>query len=235
MTKALVFACLAAPMALLVGCNDNTTTPTAANPSPSPSASPSPTGCTQTTLVTATPMLSWNVLNSTAFTTTQAGTVDITVDWQNASTNVGAFVVQAGTCTQQNFNKSKCTFVLASGNDKPHKMSASLPAGSFELLLNDFGGGTRGTGASSSETATVQIVQSSGCTASPNPCRPERVRPRGPRPCRSRRGWAPRVRRELRRWLSRARNCGTNTTSREITDRAEHCCQYRHFLRGRLW
>jgi hypothetical protein len=170
MTKALACVCLATAVAALTACN-NDNNPAAPNPSPSPSpsATPSPTGCTQTTLASASPALSWNVLNPTAFTTTQDARVDITVDWQNASTNVGAFVVQAGTCTQQRFNNQNCTFLLSSGDDKPHVMSANLPAGSYELLLNDFGAGGGSRGAGSSETASVQIVQSTGCTASPNP------------------------------------------------------------------
>ena len=66
-----------------------------------------------TTLATASPALSWNVLNSTAFTTTQSGQVDITVDWHNAEANVGAFVVQAGSCTAEHFKKSSCSFAEA--------------------------------------------------------------------------------------------------------------------------
>jgi hypothetical protein len=149
--------------------DDESTAAPNPSPSPSPSATPSPTGCTQTNLASASPALSWNVLSSTAFTTTQDARVDITVDWQNANANVGAYVVQAGTCTQQRFNNRNCSFLLASGDDKPHVMSANLPAGSYELLLNDFGAGGGSRAGDSSETASVQIVQSTGCTASPNP------------------------------------------------------------------
>jgi hypothetical protein len=166
MTKVLACVCVAAAAAALSACNDNNN-PAAPNPSPSPTATPSPTGCTQTSLASVTPTLSWNVLNSTAFTTTQDARIDITVDWQNASTNVGAYVVQAGTCTQQNFNSQKCSFLLGSGDDKPHKLSGNLPAGSYELLLNNFGSGKRG--GTSAETATVQVTQSVGCAASPSP------------------------------------------------------------------
>ncbi len=167
MSRGLPCVCAAAAVAALVSCNDDNNAPTSPNPSPSPTATPSPTGCTQTTLASANPTLAWNVLSSTAFSSTQAGTVDITVDWQNANFNVGAWVVEAGTCSAERFNKGDCNFLAASGSDKPHKLSASLPAGSYELLLNNFGSGTRG--GTTPETATVQIVLSTGCTPSPTP------------------------------------------------------------------
>jgi hypothetical protein len=157
-SKVLAPLCLAA--VALAGCNGNNSTPTSpATPTPAPN--PSPTACAATTLATATKPLSWNVLDSTAFTTTTAGHVDITVDWTNAQSNVGAFLVESGSCTQQRFNKGDCTYLIQSGEDKPHKLGVDLPAGSYELLLNYFGSGTRG---SSSETATVQVVQA--CPAS---------------------------------------------------------------------
>ena len=163
MKKALALVCLAAAVAALAACNDNNSSPTAASsPTPAPNPSPSPGGCTQTTLATATRPLTRDVLDSTAFTTTQAGPVTVTVDWTNQQANVGAFIVQAGTCTAQRFNRSNCSFLAESGNDKPHKIQVSLPAGSYELLLDDFGAGGGVKGASS-ETATVRIVQSTGC------------------------------------------------------------------------
>ncbi len=122
-------------------------------------------GFTQTTLATTTRSISRDVLDSTPFTTTSSGRVDITVDWKNDQANVGAFLVQAGTCTAQRFNRTNCTFLAESGIDKPHRMSASLPAGSYQLLLDYFGAGAMAKNASA-ETATVQIVQSTGCPAS---------------------------------------------------------------------
>ncbi len=159
MSKVLASLCLAAAAAALAACNDNNTPTAATSPSPAPNPTASPTGCTQTTLATATRSLTRDVLDSTPFTVTQSGPVQITVDWQNAQTNVGAFIVQAGSCTAQRFNKSNCSFAAQSGNDKPHKMSINLTPGSYELLLDDFGGVKN----ASSETATVQIVQSTGC------------------------------------------------------------------------
>jgi len=155
MSKLLAPVCLAAA-ALALGCNDNNSTPTAAS-SPTPAPNPSPAACTGTTPATATRPLTRNGLDSTPFTTTAAGHVDITVDWQDPDANVGAFVVQADSCTPQRFNKEGCSFLIQSGGDKPHKMGVDLPAGSYELLLDYFGGGAKG---SSSETATVQVVQS---------------------------------------------------------------------------
>ncbi len=122
----------------------------------------SPPGCTQTTLATATRSLTRDVLDSTPFTVTQSGRIDITVDWHNAEANVGAFVVQAGSCTAEHFKRSS-SFVAQSGNDKPHKMTVNLTAGSYELLLDDFGVGSGVVRNASSETATVQVVESSGC------------------------------------------------------------------------
>jgi hypothetical protein len=153
-SKVLAPVCLAAVVAL-AGCNDDNANP-AAPATPTPAPNPSPSACADTTLATATKPLSRNVLDSTAFTTTAAGHVDITVDWTNAQSNLGAFVVESGSCSQQRFNKGDCTFLIQSGEDKPHKLGIDLPAGSYELLLNYFGSGTR---RSSSETATVQVVQ----------------------------------------------------------------------------
>ncbi len=162
MSKILASLCLATAAIALAACNDSNTPTAASSPTPAPNPTSSPTGCTQTTLATATRSLTRDTLDSTPFTVTQAGRVDITVDWQNAQANVGAFVVQAGSCTAQRFNRSNCSFAMQSGNDKPHKMSVNLAAGSYELLLDDFGAGG-GVKNASSETATAQIVQSTGC------------------------------------------------------------------------
>jgi hypothetical protein len=163
MTRVLASLCLAAAAASLVACGGDDNGPTASSsPSPTPTPTPASTGCTQTTLATATRALTWNILDTTPFTTTQAGRVDVTVDWRDAGSNVGAYVVEAGTCTAQRFNNGNCSFLVSSGGDKPHQLSANLPAGAYELLLQNFGGGR-----SSSETATAQIVESTGdCPAS---------------------------------------------------------------------
>jgi len=164
MSKLLASLCLAAATLALGSCDDDDTPTAASTPTPAPNPSPTPVGCTQTTLATETRTLARNDLVSTPFATTEAGRVDVTVDWQDAESNVGAFIVEAGTCTPQRFNREGCPFLLQSGDDKPHTMSADLPAGSYELLLDYFGGGA---GASSSETATLEIVQSTGsCAAS---------------------------------------------------------------------
>ncbi len=162
MSKILASLCVAAAAIALGACNDSNTPTAASSPTPAPNPTASPTGCTQTTLVTATRPLTRDVLDSTPFTVTQSGPIQVTVDWQNAQTNVGAFIVQAGSCTAQRFNKSNCSFAAQSGNDKPHKFSVNLTPGSYELLLDDFGAGG-GVRNASSETATVQVVESSGC------------------------------------------------------------------------
>jgi hypothetical protein len=159
MSRLLASLCLATAVVALGSCNDDDTPTAASTPTPAPNPSPSPSGCTQTTLATETLTLDRNALDATPFTTTAAARVDITVDWQNADSNVGAFVAEAGACTPQRFNNQACPFLLQSGDDKPHVLSADLPAGSYDLLLNYFGGGPRG---SNSETATVEIVQSTG-------------------------------------------------------------------------
>ncbi len=165
-----VFALVAS--ALLAACSDDNsnqvTNPTTATGT-STTATTTPSTCTQTTLTSSQVTADRNVLTSVAFTTSTAGRVDVTVDWTNADLNVGAFLVNGGTCTQQNWNAQKCSFLVQSGSDKPHKLSASLPAGNYELLINNFGG-TRGTRtATTSETVSAQVVLSAGdnCPAFP--------------------------------------------------------------------
>ncbi len=163
--RSLAFACLAAA-AVLSGCNDDNngiTNPggtggTSATPTPSP-------GCTQTTVASATRTVGRNVLDSVPFSTSGAGRLDITVDWRDAAANVGAFLVAAGSCSQTQFNNQACSVLVDSGGDKPHWMSANVPAGSYEVLINNFGG----TPANVLQPVTVQVVLSVGCPAPPAP------------------------------------------------------------------
>jgi hypothetical protein len=125
------------------------------------------TGCTQTTVAErAQADLGRNAWDPLAFTTTTDGRVDITVDWTNQNANVGAFLVSGGSCSQAQFQGNQCSFILASGDDRPHQMSARIPAGSYELVLQNFGGTPQ-----SAEPVSATVVLSVGesCPAFPAP------------------------------------------------------------------
>ncbi len=124
------------------------------------------TGCTQATVAERTKSdLGRDAWEPLAFKTSSEGRVDITVSWENPKANVGAFLVNAGSCTQAQFQGQQCSFLLASGEDNPHQMTAQLPAGDYELLIQDFGGTSR---PAERVAATVVLSTGTGCPAFPS-------------------------------------------------------------------
>jgi hypothetical protein len=169
MKRFVLAACVAAAM-VAGGCGDDddnggvTTPPTTGGETGGGGGTPS--GCTQTTLSDAgETSLGRHAWSSTAFTTATDGRLDITVSRQSADANVGAFVVRGGSCTQAQFQGNQCSFILASsGDDNPEQISGRVPAGNYELLLQNFGGGN-----GQSEPVTAKVVLSAGtdCPAFP--------------------------------------------------------------------
>lgn len=175
----LLAACMAATM-LAAGCgDDNSDTPTGGTGTGTGTGTAgggstgggTTSGCTQTSVATRDQAaLDRNGWESVPFTTSTDGRVDITVSWQNSNANIGAFLVNSGSCSQAQFQAQACTFILASGEDQPHQMSGRVAAGSYELLLQNFGGTS-----ASAEPVSATIVLSAGesCpdfpSASPSP------------------------------------------------------------------
>jgi len=125
------------------------------------------TGCTQTTLSEGGEVaLDRGALQSLPFTTATDGRLDVTVSWRNSTANIGAFVVSGGSCSEAQFQGQQCSFILGSGNDNPHQMSGRVPAGSYELLVQNFG---RTTAQSEPVSAKVVLSAGEGCPEFPAP------------------------------------------------------------------
>jgi hypothetical protein len=97
------------------------------------------------------------------FSVPDTGRLDVTVDWTNASSPVGFYLVPANTCTTiAEFNGRTCNFIMRSEppGAKPRRISQpNLAAGNYRWLIANF--------ASSDESVALQIVLSkgSGCPA----------------------------------------------------------------------
>jgi hypothetical protein len=147
--RLLIAVALAAPLA---GCGSDS------NDTPTTGTSTTGSNCTQTVVGSATGSAVDPASRSTvAFTTTAAGRLDITVDWTDASNPLGAYVVQAGSCSIDQFNAGSCTFATQSQTGgKPRLLSvANAAAGSYELLLVN-------TSKTASESVSAQVVLSQG-------------------------------------------------------------------------
>jgi len=136
--------------------NENcTTNPTGATCPPPP---PPPTACTQS--VVAQGSDSWGAfeLGYNDFSVPDSGRLDITVDWTNASSKIGVYVVPVNTCTLDEFNARSCNFLVRSeaSTVKPRKISTpNFAAGNYRwLIVSD-----------SVESISLQVVLSKGSCA----------------------------------------------------------------------
>ena len=92
------------------------------------------------------------------FSVPELGRLDITVDWTNASSHIGVYVVPVNTCTLDEFNARSCNFLVRSepSNVKPRKISTpSFAAGNYRWLI----------ASDSVESISLQIVLSKGSCA----------------------------------------------------------------------
>jgi hypothetical protein len=124
---------------------------------PTPVASNTPRPCTHNVLAQGQGPLPGESLGAVAFTTLAAGRIDVTVDWTDAASAIGVYVVQVAIgCDLQELSEGACTFVLESNPSsvKPRKVSVSAPVGSYELLIANF--------SPNDESVAVQIVLSLG-------------------------------------------------------------------------
>ena len=105
---------------------------------------------------------SWDpsTLGFNDFSLPEAGRLDITVDWTNAPSKIGVYVVPVNTCTLDEFNARSCNFLVRSepSNMKPRKISTpNFAAGNYRWLIANFSDNT--------ESISLQVVLSKGSCA----------------------------------------------------------------------
>jgi hypothetical protein len=155
---------MAAPVAatalvfVLVACGSD---PPVVGPTPTPTPPP----CTQTAVHTNSGPIPSLTLVFADFPVADSGRLDMTLDWTNASSPMGLYLVPAGTCTLAEFNQRTCNFLVRSDppGPKPRKVSSAnnLQAGNYRYIVANYSG--------DSESAAVQIVLSKGtCPAVAN-------------------------------------------------------------------
>ena len=92
------------------------------------------------------------------FSVPEGGRLDMTLDWTNASSVIGLYLVPADTCTRiEEFNARSCNFLVRSEppGSKPRKVStADFQAGNYRVLIANF--------SESDESAALQVVLSKG-------------------------------------------------------------------------
>jgi len=133
-----------------------------ANPS-GPGCPPPPTtlpACTQSVVESGTGTLEARTIRYNDFSVPENGRLDTTVDWTNASSNIGVYLVPANSCTLDQFNARSCNFLVRSepSSVKPRKISTpNFTAGNYRWLMANF--------SSSDESISFQIVLSKGSCA----------------------------------------------------------------------
>jgi hypothetical protein len=113
--------------------------------------------CTQTNIYQQNGAVPTGTLVYLDFSVPDSGRLDVTMDWTNASSAMGFYLVPANTCALAEFNARSCNFIIRSepSSIKPRKVSqASLAAGNYRWIVANF--------SSSDESAALQIVLSKG-------------------------------------------------------------------------
>ena len=121
-------------------------------------SSPPPPACTQSVVAQGSDSWGPSEIGFNDFSVPDGGRLDITVDWTNASSKIGVYVVPTNTCTLDQFNARSCNFLVRSeaSTVKPRKVSTpNFAAGNYRwLILSD-----------SVESISLQIVLSKGSCA----------------------------------------------------------------------
>lgn len=127
-----------------------------------------PSPCTQSTVLNESGPLDPRTLVYDDFSVPDSGRLDVTMDWTFASSPVGFYLVPVNTCTLDEFNARRCTFLIRSepSTVKPRKVSQpNFSAGNYRWIVANF--------ADVEESATLLIVLSkgTGCPALASPSR----------------------------------------------------------------
>lgn len=113
--------------------------------------------CTQTNIFQSNGPVTPSTLIFDDFSLPDTGRLDVTMDWTNATSPVGFYLVPANTCTLDEFNARSCNFLLRSepSSVKPRKVSQpNLAAGNYRWLVANF--------SASDESVALQLILSKG-------------------------------------------------------------------------
>ncbi len=116
--------------------------------------------CTQTVVESGTGAVEASSLYYNDFSVTDSGRLDTIIDWTNASSKIGVYLVPVNSCTLDQFNARSCTFLMRSepSSIKPRKVStANFAAGNYRWLIANF--------SDSDESVSFQFVLSKGSCA----------------------------------------------------------------------
>ena len=116
--------------------------------------------CTQTVVESGTGSVSASSLYYNDFSVSDTGRLDTTIDWTNASSKIGIYLVPVNSCTLDQFNARSCTFLMRSepSSIKPRKVSTTnFAAGNYRWLIANF--------SDSDESVSFQFVLSKGSCA----------------------------------------------------------------------
>jgi hypothetical protein len=136
----------------MFGCGSDKITPP---PPPTPPPTPPPP------IVVSDGSGPLNVLTAVVrpFTTTQAGRLDVTVEWTYAANDVDVYLFRGG-CTFEQFIAMQCQVVTFSESStaKPERLTTSgAAAGSYVLVIANYGPGD--------ESVAYQVVLTPGASA----------------------------------------------------------------------
>lgn len=114
------------------------------------------TPCTQTSLIQESGGIPSLTLVFDDFSVPDSGRLDVTLDWTNAPSMVGFYLVPANTCSLAEFNARTCNFLIRSETTtKPRKISMpSFAAGNYRWIIGNF--------SSDPESVALQIALSKG-------------------------------------------------------------------------
>jgi len=116
------------------------------------------TPCTQSKVYSDSGGIPGSFVMFDDFSVPDTGRLDVTLDWTNASSAVGFYLVPANTCnTIEDFNARNCNFLIQSepSSMKPRKISTpNFSAGNYRWLIANF--------SEEQESVSLQIVLSKG-------------------------------------------------------------------------
>ena len=91
------------------------------------------------------------------FSVAEDGRLDVSLDWTNADSTMGFYLVPVGTCTVEEFNDRSCDFIIQGepAQQKPRRLTQEVNAGNYRWLIGNFTDGV-------DESTSLQIVLSTG-------------------------------------------------------------------------
>jgi len=127
---------------------------------PTAPPAPTPTPCTQEVLFQDNGSVPAGWLIYDDFSVPRPGRLDVTMDWTNAESPVGFYLVPANTCSLEEFNGRSCEFVIRSepSSAKPRLISTpNFTQGNYRWIVANF--------SEEDESLALEIVLSEGACA----------------------------------------------------------------------